>query len=987
MKTNIVSQDWWTFDITMDNSLFRSLIESLDDGLALIRDDNTIIYCNSAFRTLRETTFQRAENASLLKLYPPSQKEGLLSLLKSLRKKEPSEHTTLFVETESGRQFSDTYTAMTDKFGEVTGIIVMTREVLATVKTDGGKTVAQKYVSKDVTEIKKEKTIKEITNRRKREITALHGLTIAASEGENTGEILMECLRNIMEMFSLEAGEVRYLDKKKQHFSPPVACFGMSESFVKKSSAAGVGKCLCGSAIAREEIVYSPDITLEEQHPCKHCIEEGFKLSVGVPLFSQDEIIGILHLASHRTKQLDEDDLSLLKIAGNFLGLILDNEKMNEKAEIAREYLKGMIAANTDPIIITDPEGNIIDISPALERMTGFPRKKLLKTPAVRLFPESFRSLITDMLSSVLTENKVRELETHIISQEGDAIPVGISASLLRKPEGTPLGIINVLKNRADEKSLQKEIQRRNKEFSLFYSLSFLMTANLSIQEFTTKALHEVFKLISVIPRAVLYESSSPEGPIELVAHVNMPPEITGSEKTVPRGECLCSSVLESGEVLVSDAPQKAMDYRHHGEKWNILVPVKCDERVRGVLVLYADRKPPAGAGDTQLLAMIGNVLGAAMVKHTLLRESISHDEKALEGTPSLRILQAAVKAFTTHDHDEEALPYLLCREARRIADFRTATVSLFEEEALISFHLFGNDKVKKSRMEGIPTGTRLAWVIDKAEPLICDNLALQAKPFREDNALLQRGVVSHLSLPILWNEELFGVLTLEKATLTPLGGEQLIALELMIEYFAALIHEPVSPQSPDEDSQALRSEMETLVNQLEAYSGEILRTNLHFEIEKLLLSAVIKWFAPEIIMFPLGTGEGGERKGVVYSRKKPDREMVTAIQILITMEDAALGNILNTLTLHAEELAELPPAPQPFNVESFLLATPLKLQGDNGLFFAMASGAAGHFELKLPVARCFSLLLTIASMRMREISVLERATTSLIEIKKALST
>jgi len=612
----------------MNNTIATMIIDSIDEGIALIDEGNRLIYCNSAFRTRRETALQKIDNISVVKLYPSQNKDDVLHIMNSLRSRQGPEIMHLLVNDDRGRQFSDTFSIARDAYGEIAGIIIRSSEVLSTAVGMDGKTFAQKYVSKDMGEIQKDRTIREITNRRKKEIAAFLDFSYAADSEEMDAQALLEALKAILAMFSLEAGEVRNLDSKKQLFSAPVISYGLSDNFIRKITHMTVDRCLCGQACREKKILFSSDLAAERTIACPHCIEEGFRTSIAIPIYTDDEPTALLHLASFRKKAIDDEDLKLFEIISNLFTLLFNQKRVVERGSLAKEYLKGIISASTDPIAILDNEGVIIDINPSLERVTGINRKSILKAPFLRLFPEVARNYLKDLIEKVFSDERVPEFDTFLLSAANEQLPVGLSLTLLKKPDETPMGAVALLKDRSGEKSFQEKLKRINREFSSIFTLSHLLTQNMTIKDFIEKTVLEISKLFDVMQKASLYEVKIGVAEMQLVAGINVNAHIMEHERIVPLRECLCSKVIESGEILVTDSPGKDMDYQHHQDPWNIIIPIRRLERVTGLLVLYSNKKLSLDPATMQLLVTFANIVGAAMEKSHLVSESMILYEK-----------------------------------------------------------------------------------------------------------------------------------------------------------------------------------------------------------------------------------------------------------------------------------------------------------------------------------------------------------------------
>jgi len=94
-----------------------------------------------------------------------------------------------------------------------------------------------------------------------------------------------------------------------------------------------------------------------------------------LPLVSEFNLFGFLGFnTGRRAKELSEDFLSPLSLVGEIVVNVLERKRAGE----ARRLLQAAFEQAAETVIITDTQGNIEYVNPALEQVSGYSRKEIL---------------------------------------------------------------------------------------------------------------------------------------------------------------------------------------------------------------------------------------------------------------------------------------------------------------------------------------------------------------------------------------------------------------------------------------------------------------------------------------------------------------------------------------------------------------------------------------------------------------------------------
>jgi PAS domain S-box-containing protein len=112
-----------------------------------------------------------------------------------------------------------------------------------------------------------------------------------------------------------------------------------------------------------------------------------------------------------------------------------------------------------------DNEGNIIDISPSIERYSGYPREELIGKPvgAVYFNPEDRITL----LKAIGEKGEVADYEVRLKSKDNRLIYTSANAHILFDSAGKPIGVEGMLKDINERKRAEEALARQHSELEI----------------------------------------------------------------------------------------------------------------------------------------------------------------------------------------------------------------------------------------------------------------------------------------------------------------------------------------------------------------------------------------------------------------------------------------------------------------------------------------------------------------------------------------
>ena len=132
------------------------------------------------------------------------------------------------------------------------------------------------------------------------------------------------------------------------------------------------GPCRCQRAAIEGDLPCAVNVVTCERI-ARSLFARGMPRAHGsVPLWAGGELMGILNLSFPATRPLEKDELQLLAIVGQTIGMALQRARLVEEQLVARsEWFRSLARHATDLVVVADGDGTIRHVSESLERLVG----------------------------------------------------------------------------------------------------------------------------------------------------------------------------------------------------------------------------------------------------------------------------------------------------------------------------------------------------------------------------------------------------------------------------------------------------------------------------------------------------------------------------------------------------------------------------------------------------------------------------------------
>jgi len=140
---------------------------------------------------------------------------------------------------------------------------------------------------------------------------------------------------------------------------------------------------------------------------------------------------------------------------------ITERKKMEDVIKQTNNYNRSLLEASLDPLVTINPQGILMDVNKATEKITGIRRDKLIGTNYVSYIREKDKAL--EGIRVAFSKGVLKDLPLSVISKNGKATDVIINATVFRNEQGTVQGILVASRDITLRKKMEAKLRYSKK--------------------------------------------------------------------------------------------------------------------------------------------------------------------------------------------------------------------------------------------------------------------------------------------------------------------------------------------------------------------------------------------------------------------------------------------------------------------------------------------------------------------------------------------
>ncbi|MDK9706001.1 MAG: response regulator [Desulforhopalus sp.] len=205
------------------------------------------------------------------------------------------------------------------------------------------------------------------------------------------------------------------------------------------------------------------------------------------------------HPIQLRGKFFPGHDRQLLFFFGEPAGPATIDDEVDDTVQMRLQLLSKVFMSVSDPILIEDLEGNVLEMNDEAVRAYGWQRQELIGKSLKTILPPKQHARSDTLLQRCQAGLEINNIEGERWTKDGRIIPVLLTMTLLRDQGGRPTGIVTIAKDISARKQKEQELekQRRLLEDQVALRTSQLQAAVESVEKANSE-LQQVQERLSI---------------------------------------------------------------------------------------------------------------------------------------------------------------------------------------------------------------------------------------------------------------------------------------------------------------------------------------------------------------------------------------------------------------------------------------------------------------------------------------------------------
>lgn len=300
----------------------------------------------------------------------------------------------------------------------------------------------------------KKRAEKEITKKNV-ELLALNRISATVGQSLNTDEIVNLAVGELSKVVGDKGIGIYLLDRKREELIF-TGQKGFSEDFFKSVSRLKIGQGVTGS-VARQQVPMAYDDYEKYPKALRHVVEkENIKSLLSVPLMSKDKMMGVLNIASKTPYHFSSDEINLMTLIGNQIGVAIENAQLHEEIKESERKYKSLVEDINDGYFVSQ-NGRIIFTNQAFLTMHGYNQEEIMARDLKEILPvECFQQIEKVSRGRIEWIHISGHTEFLRMAKDGTKLPTELKVNLVEFA-GKP-AIVGICRDISERKKMEQKI-------------------------------------------------------------------------------------------------------------------------------------------------------------------------------------------------------------------------------------------------------------------------------------------------------------------------------------------------------------------------------------------------------------------------------------------------------------------------------------------------------------------------------------------------
>jgi PAS domain S-box-containing protein len=320
--------------------------------------------------------------------------------------------------------------------------------------------------------------------------------------------------------------------------------------------------------------------------------------------------------------------------------------------------LAAIVESSDDAIVSKDLTGRITSWNRSAERMFGYTAEEVIGQSIAIIIPEERRSEETEVLRRICAGESVDHFETIRSRKDGTILPVSLTISPIRAPDGTVVGASKIARDITDRKRAEAIVADLQRRLLTLVSASSALLGSPQLEDVLAAAVKLAADLLSADAYAVWRLDATTKS-WKIVTSAGISSEFAA--RLVAADQAMADTSLSREPLIVDDVHATSLlehrreAYSREGIQSFLVVPMTIGSAVSATLVAYFRSRHHFSDVEVQTARALGN-LAAAAVTTAELYDAERRSREALERASSRSAFLADVSAVLAGSLDYEVM-------------------------------------------------------------------------------------------------------------------------------------------------------------------------------------------------------------------------------------------------------------------------------------------------------------------------------------------
>ncbi len=577
-------------------------------------------------------------------------------------------------------------------------------------------------------------------------------------------------------------------------------------------------------------------------------LEHSLRAAWAEPIISSDgEGLGTFSVYYLEPHKATDEEAEMIRSIAHLVGVAVEAHRAEQALRASEARFRTLFESADVGIVVSDLNGDLIEVNPAVTRILGLTPDELRALPASAYIHPEDTTIREDLIQELHEGKRQRyQLERRYIRKDGEVIWGRLTVTLARRGDGRALYRIAMLDDITEERraqedlqvayrDLERRVQERTRALIALNTVASVVSRSLDLRDIARDALGVSAELLGCDHGAVYVTDASGEY-LELVAQRNHSPAFVEAVQKLPIDRVLpdVKGHMDAPEVWqpegLDEGALKSIMLAE-GLSTVVTIPLVSKDQLVGSMSLSCSRPRALAPDESSMLMAIGRQIGVGMDNARLYeneqerRDEAERRRRVAEGLREvLSVLNSGQSLQGTLDLIARQACQMLGADGSALMRLEPATNVLAPQ----AHHGLETDFVEHLRIEPgtVASGRALA----ERRPIVIPDTASFLQVLRERSelprtmplAIVERVVQAFralLTVPIMIYDEAFGTLSLYYSDARPISQEdiglaQAMADQAALAIDAARLREQAKTSAAAEERNRLARELHDSVTQ-----------------------------------------------------------------------------------------------------------------------------------------------------------------------------